>query len=52
MAAADLSILMVAVLHEAMTDLHALNPSVDPDLPGMFARFVGWTGRGPLSPAR
>jgi hypothetical protein len=43
-----LAILMVAVLHDAMTDLHALNPAPEPDLAGMFTRFIGWTHRGPL----
>ncbi|MDW5323039.1 hypothetical protein [Plantactinospora sp. KLBMP9567] len=52
LAPAALSILMVAVLHEAMTDLNALNPSRDPNLAEMFARFVAWTDRGPQSPTR
>ncbi|MFY1686879.1 hypothetical protein [Plantactinospora sp. WMMB782] len=51
-APAALSILMVAVLHEAMTDLHALNPGAEPDLAELFGRFVGWTSRGPLSSSR
>jgi hypothetical protein len=37
-----LSVYMATMLHEAVADLHRLNPS-ELDLTAMFTRFVAWT---------
>jgi hypothetical protein len=44
---AGLSVYMATALHEAVEDLHKLNPEPSQDPAELFVRFIAWTQRGP-----
>ncbi|MEV6690150.1 hypothetical protein AB0M35_01550 [Micromonospora sp. NPDC051196] len=41
-----LTIYLAGLMYEAMRDLYHLNPHDGPEPTALFARFVGWVGRG------